>query len=89
MDVMHRAPGNRRNPAARDGLLHRVRAEFHEMPCLRLTREQAQRLFGLRPDVSERVLATLVREGTLTCGPDGRYGMRESDPFSREVAYFG
>ena len=89
MDLIHRAPANRRNPAARDQLLHRVRAEFREMPCLRLTREQAQRLFGLRADISERVLAALVREGTLTCGPDGRYGMREAVGFPRELAHFG
>ena len=66
---------NRRNTASRLQLLRRIRAEFYEMPCLRLTRPQAQRLFGLRPDVCERVLAILVGEGTLICGPDGRYGL--------------
>lgn len=30
----------------------------------------AQRLFGMRPDVCERVFAALMEEGTLRCGPD-------------------
>lgn len=67
---------DRRNSASREQLLDRVRAEFKEMPCLRLTCGQAQRLFGMRPDVCERLFATLVGEGTLTCGSDARYGVR-------------
>ena len=65
----------RRNSASRAQLLHRIRAEFREMPCLRLTCAQAQRLFGIRQDVCERVFAALVEEGLLTCGPDARYGL--------------
>lgn len=66
---------DRRSSTSRGRLLDRVRAEFKEMPSLRLTCRQAQRLFGMRPDVCERVLATLVGEGTLTCGSDARYGV--------------
>jgi hypothetical protein len=69
---------DRRNSASREQLLRRVRAEFDEMPCLRLTCGQARRLFGLRADVCERVLGTLVAEHTLTCGPDQRYGVRDA-----------
>jgi len=65
---------DRRNQTTRQSLLARIRGEFSEMPCLRLTRDQARRLFGLRPDVCDRVLATLVKEGELVCGTDGRYG---------------
>jgi hypothetical protein len=68
---------DRRNHASREALLMRVRGEFTEMPCLRLTRGQAQRLFDLRPDICERVLATLVRDQTLVCGTDGRYRVTE------------
>lgn len=68
---------DRRNFASREQLLGRVRAEYDEMPCLRLTCRQAQRLFGLRPDVCERVLATLVGERTLTRGPDERFGVQD------------
>jgi hypothetical protein len=71
------ATPDRRNHVSREALLQRVRGEFTEMPCLRLTRGQAQRLFGLRPHICERVLATLVRDHTLTCGPDGRFGITD------------
>lgn len=42
------------------------------MPCLRLTRPQAQRLFGLRADVCDRILGTLLTRGTLTRESDDR-----------------
>ena len=64
----------RRDPASRRALVDRVRTEFSEMPGERLTCRQAQRLFAMRPDVCERVLAALEREGVLTRGIDGRYG---------------
>jgi hypothetical protein len=70
---------DRRNGASREQLLRRIRAEFEEMPCLRLTCGQARRLFGLRSDVCDRVLATLVDEHTLTRGLDDRYGLRDAD----------
>jgi hypothetical protein len=37
-----------------------VAGEFADMPHLRLTRAQARRLFDLRDDICDRVLATLV-----------------------------
>lgn len=72
-------PAERRNTASRRQLLLRVQSEFFEMPCLRLTGRQAQRLFALRSDVCERLLTTLVADGTLTRGADARYGLR--DPY--------
>ena len=41
-------------------LLHRVRSEFLEMPGLRLTSRQAQRLWSLDQLVCESLLAALV-----------------------------
>ena len=70
-------PRDRRSGQARTQLLNRIRAEFREMPCLRLTCRQAQRLFGMRADICDRVLATLIGEGLLTCGSDARYGLRD------------
>lgn len=64
----------RRDSESREQLLHRVQAEFDEMPCLRLTLAQAARLFTLREDVCSRVLATLISEQVLCRGADGRYG---------------
>jgi hypothetical protein len=82
MEVTAHAPVSpeRRNTAARDQLLRRIRGEFEEMPCLCLTYAQARRLFGLSPDVCQRVLIALVREHTLACGPDGRYRLRQDVP---------
>ena len=68
---------DRRDHASRERLLRRVRQEFREMPCLRLTDMQSARLFGLPTPVCGRVLKTLVSEGLLWKGADGRYGLRE------------
>jgi hypothetical protein len=46
-------------------LLFRIRAEFAEMPGLKLTLPQASRLFHLEPARCERVLASLVGTGQL------------------------
>jgi hypothetical protein len=64
---------DRRNHTARERLLHGVRAEFDELRGLKLTLAQAQRLFGLREDVCQRVLNTLVRDGFLRVGPRNLY----------------
>ena len=70
---------DRRRYPARDALVERISGEFHEMPCLRLTLPQAQRLFGLRADVCQRVLSGLVRDGTLTRDIDQRYRLNDCD----------
>ena len=43
-----------------DDLLRRVRAEFLEMPGLRLTRAQARRLWALDDTLCEAVISALV-----------------------------
>jgi Fic family protein len=43
----------------------RVRAEFTEMPGLKLTITQAQRLWGLDRSTCERVIDTLTASGFL------------------------
>ena len=47
-------------------LLRRIRAEYLEMPGLRLTAPQAQRLFGLEAETCDAVLATLLDARFLT-----------------------
>ena len=64
---------DRRDSDSRGALVERVLAEFREMPCLRLTPAQAQRLFGMRSDVSARVIGSLVESGELRLDADGRY----------------
>ena len=75
----------RRNQRSRDALVTRVVAEFEEMPCLRLTGQQAQRLFDLRADVCQRLLGALLRDGTLTFDSEQRYRLNESKSRSRTI----
>jgi hypothetical protein len=70
------ATGERRDHESRARLRRRFRAEFREMPGMRLTGSQSARLFGLSHAVCGRVLAALVSEGTLWKGADGRYAAR-------------
>ena len=68
--------GERRNPGVRAALVQRVRAEFAEMPGMCLTAPQARRLFGLRPDVSDRILAALVQQRSIVSDGE-RYRFNE------------
>jgi len=52
-------------------LLQRVRAEFNEMPGLRLTPAQAARLLGLDHGSCERIITVLVGSAFLRWTPDG------------------
>ena len=70
----------RRNLAARQRLLGRIRAEFYEMPGLSLTLPQAGRLFGLSHDACARILSGLAREGLLRRHDDGTYGRSDIRP---------
>ena len=60
-------------------LAQRVRGEFMEMPGLRLTVPQAQRLWALDSVLCEAVLNALVDVGCLTC-TDGVFALRSSEP---------
>ena len=63
-----------------DATISRVRAEFSEMPEMRVTRMQARALFGLSEPASEWVLRQLSREGFLVCTEDGEYLRRDAKP---------
>jgi hypothetical protein len=54
-----------------DAIVHRVSAEFIEMPGLRLTFAQAMRLWGLPPAVCRRVVDELVASGFLRLTASG------------------
>jgi hypothetical protein len=58
----------------------RVRSEFDEMPCLRVTPEQARVLFGLPGPASGSILNRLAEEGFLVQTPDGQYVRRNTAP---------
>jgi hypothetical protein len=59
--------------------LNRIRAEFQEMPCLRVTTQQAGSLFGVPPPLSQWVLDRLSREGFLE-SRNGEYLRRHQQP---------
>ena len=63
----------RRNIVERERLVQRVTGEFREMPDLRITAGEAQRLFALRSDVCARLIETLLCKGVLRRDADGRY----------------
>lgn len=53
--------------------IERLRAEFLEMPGLRLTVAQVQRLCGLEPSMCQAVLDALVGVKFLRVTPTGHY----------------
>lgn len=71
--LVRRRSNERRDLEGRAKLAQRVVSEFREMPCLRLTPAQARRLFGLRSDICDRLIAGLVRDGLLRIDEEGRY----------------
>jgi hypothetical protein len=60
--------------------VHRVRGEFEEMPCLRLTFAQARTLFGLPDRVCEWVLRRLESDGFLGRTAQGEYMRQTTAP---------
>lgn len=54
-------------------LVARIRGEFREMPGLKLTLAQAQRLWGMDRATCESVLDMLVRSRFLACTRDGSF----------------
>ena len=54
-------------------ILDRLRAEFREMPDMRLKLAQVQRLCGIEPPLCELALQTLVEAKFLRLGSDGAY----------------
>jgi hypothetical protein len=57
----------------------RIHAEFAEMPGMRLSLAQVQRLAGIEGSVCQSVLVDLVRSGFLAVSADGSY-VRASEP---------
>ena len=56
-----------------DEALQRIQGEFVEMPGLRLTPAQAQRLWGLERDVCDALLGALVDAKFLAETRDGAF----------------
>jgi hypothetical protein len=62
-----------------------LKAEYLEMPGLRLTLAQAQRLWNLDRDACAAVLNGLVKSGFLCCTEVGVYGRTAMDPRSESL----
>ena len=56
-----------------DEVLQRIQGEYVEMPGLRLTTAQAQRLWGLERDVCDALLGALVDAKFLSRTRDGAF----------------
>jgi hypothetical protein len=67
---------------SREQILRRIRGEYLEMPGLRLTFPQAQRLWGLDATTCASLLMSLVEQDFLCYGSDGTYS-RTSDGAER------
>jgi hypothetical protein len=59
-----------------------MQMEYAEMPGLRLTFWQAQRLWNLSDELCQRALATLTGSGYLARTPDGAYVRSGASPIS-------
>ena len=70
-----RSPERLPDEAWRNALI-RVRSEFQEMPCMRLTLAQARSLFGLEAPASDWILQRLVAEGFLSRTAQGEFVRR-------------
>jgi hypothetical protein len=60
-------------------ILERLRAEYSEMPDMRLKLEQVQRLCGIEQPLCKVVLDALVEAKFLRVGSDGAYVLFESE----------
>ena len=61
----------RREQKQRDLLIETVAAEYREMAGLSLTQAQARKLFGIEPQMFERILQELVGRGIVKINAEG------------------
>jgi hypothetical protein len=66
--------------SAHEALLRRARGEFREMPGMRLTIDQAARLWSADRQTCQLVLDALVASHDLAIDENGRYRKAHSDP---------
>lgn len=59
-------------------IVYRIRAEYLEMPGLKLNLAQAQRLWGLDGESCVQLLADLVMSGFLARTRDGAFVRRDA-----------
>jgi Fic family protein len=70
-----------------DQMLSRICGEYLEMPGLRLTRQQAQRLWGIDEQTCARLLTMLLESGFLQHTRDDSYVRVTDGPVN--ISYAG
>ena len=68
------------NASSIDDLLRRICSEYSEMPGLRVTAHQAQRLWGLDASTCHDALECLIDIGFLTLTSSGQYARLTDGP---------
>jgi hypothetical protein len=72
-DAPYHARLSKEVPGPLTSMLTRIRAHYLEMPGLRLTLQQVQRLCGVEAALCQTVIDALVDEQFLCCRPNGTY----------------
>ena len=72
-EIVDRQHIQRTSTPEMSAILTSVRSEYLEMPGLKLTEAQAQRLWALDRNTCRAVLATLVERGFLKQSANGHY----------------
>ena len=62
---------------SKDEMLRRIHCDYLDMPDLRLSRPQAQRVWQLDEQTCTRLLESLTEDGLLHRGHDGMYALVE------------
>jgi hypothetical protein len=71
--------GNLATAVALQNVERRLRAEYRDMPGLRLTRPQIRRLCGIDPSACDRVLDGLISQHFLVPVDPERYCLAETN----------
>ena len=74
--------------ASREQIVRRIRGEYLEMPGLRLTRPQAQRLWGLDEQTCVQLLDWLTEDRFLLRRDDGTYARLTNGALSEGAGAF-
>lgn len=83
--LWYTADGRNCAPLANVRLLRKIWNEYVEMPGLRLTREQAQRLWALDAHTCTALLESLVDLKFLVRGPDGQYARLKGNEIAQPL----
>jgi hypothetical protein len=70
-------------PPVGERIARRIAGEYRELPGLRLTLAQAQRLWSLDRRTCESLLASLVERSVLLRTPEGIYVRADPSPAGR------